>query len=657
MRSERNANKWLSRYKMTVLTLSGVSKAFGVNVILEDINLTLQDGQRMGLVGVNGSGKSTLLKVICGEEQPDSGTVSLVKGWKVGYLTQQADILSDSTCYQEMERAMEPVKRMEERLRELEEQMAQAHQNPDEFERISRQYDLTLQRFEHAGGYEWRSRIRGVLSGLGFTQAQQEQNASQLSGGERTRLCLARMLLVAPDLLLLDEPTNHLDLEATAWLESALKKYEGAVIVISHDRYFLDEVCDCMAELSGHHLKQYTGNYTEFSRKRAADRERQEKEYELQQAEIARQKAIIARYRMYNREKSIRAAASREKVLERMELVERPTQEQTVHFRFTARRRTGDDVLMTEELSKAFDGRQLFEHVAMHIRAGERVALIGPNGVGKSTLLKIVVKQLQPDTGYVRYGANLDIGYYDQHQENLHMDKQVIDEIWDDYPYMEPDQVRGALALFLLTGDEVFQPVSTLSGGERGRLALTKLMLRRDNFLIFDEPTNHLDMDSREVLEQALKDFTGTLLFVSHDRYFINRLATRVLELSEHGVKEYQGNYDDYVEKKRKLEMGEDEEETQGRTRTEIYKEQRKQRMAQSELRQLRARVQDLEKLIAAKEDEISAIEERMGDPAVYQQADGAAQLNRDYERAKGELEALYDEWSERSERLEGSEG
>lgn len=642
---------------MTVLTLSGVSKAFGVNVILEDINLTLQDGQRMGLVGVNGSGKSTLLKVICGEEQPDSGTVSLVKGWKVGYLTQQADILSDSTCYQEMERAMEPVKRMEERLRELEEQMAQAHQNPDEFERISRQYDLTLQRFEHAGGYEWRSRIRGVLSGLGFTQAQQEQNASQLSGGERTRLCLARMLLVAPDLLLLDEPTNHLDLEATAWLESALKKYEGAVIVISHDRYFLDEVCDCMAELSGHHLKQYTGNYTEFSRKRAADRERQEKEYELQQAEIARQKAIIARYRMYNREKSIRAAASREKVLERMELVERPTQEQTVHFRFTARRRTGDDVLMTEELSKAFDGRQLFEHVAMHIRAGERVALIGPNGVGKSTLLKIVVKQLQPDTGYVRYGANLDIGYYDQHQENLHMDKQVIDEIWDDYPYMEPDQVRGALALFLLTGDEVFQPVSTLSGGERGRLALTKLMLRRDNFLIFDEPTNHLDMDSREVLEQALKDFTGTLLFVSHDRYFINRLATRVLELSEHGVKEYQGNYDDYVEKKRKLEMGEDEEETQGRTRTEIYKEQRKQRMAQSELRQLRARVQDLEKLIAAKEDEISAIEERMGDPAVYQQADGAAQLNRDYERAKGELEALYDEWSEKSERLEGSEG
>ena len=360
---------------------------------------------------------------------------------------------------------------------------------------------------------------------------------------------------------------------------------------------------------------------------------------------------------MYNREKSIRAAASREKVLERMELVERPTQEQTVHFRFTARRRTGDDVLMTEELSKAFDGRQLFEHVAMHIRAGERVALIGPNGVGKSTLLKIVVKQLQPDTGYVRYGANLDIGYYDQHQENLHMDKQVIDEIWDDYPYMEPDQVRGALALFLLTGDEVFQPVSTLSGGERGRLALTKLMLRRDNFLIFDEPTNHLDMDSREVLEQALKDFTGTLLFVSHDRYFINRLATRVLELSEHGVKEYQGNYDDYVEKKRKLEMGEDEEETQGRTRTEIYKEQRKQRMAQSELRQLRARVQDLEKLIAAKEDEISAIEERMGDPAVYQQADGAAQLNRDYERAKGELEALYDEWSEKSERLEGSEG
>ena len=642
---------------MTVLTLTDVSKAFGVNVILEDINLTLQKGQRMGLVGVNGSGKSTLLKVICGEEAPDAGSISIMKGWKVGYLTQQADILTDSTCYQEMERAMEPVMRMEERLRELEQRMASVHDDAEEFERVSRQYDATLQRFEHAGGYEWRSRIRGVLSGLGFTQAQQEQPASLLSGGERTRLCLARMLLVAPDLLLLDEPTNHLDLDATAWLEEALKKYDGTVIVISHDRYFLDEVCDCMAELSGHHLKQYAGNYTEFARKRAADRERQEKEYELQQAEIARQKAIIARYRMYNREKSLRAAASREKALERMELVDRPTQEQTVHFRFTARRRTGDDVLMTEELSKSFDGRKLFEHVNMHIRAGERVALIGPNGVGKSTLLKVVMKQLAPDSGYVRYGANLDVGYYDQHQENLHLDKQVIDEIWDDYPYMEPDQVRGALALFLLTGDEVFQPVRTLSGGERGRLALTKLMLRRDNFLIFDEPTNHLDMDSREVLEQALKDFTGTLLFVSHDRYFINRLATRVLELGTEGIKEYQGNYDDYIEKKRKLALGLEEEQAPGRTRTAVYKEQRKLRMAQSELRQLKARVQDREKQIAAKEDEIAALEERMGDPVIYQDPSGAAQVNQDYERLKRELEALYDEWSELSEKLEGADG
>ena len=642
---------------MTVLTLTDVSKAFGVNVILEDIDLTLQKGQRMGLVGVNGSGKSTLLKVICGEEAPDAGSISIMKGWKVGYLTQQADILTDSTCYQEMERAMEPVMRMEERLRELEQRMASVHDDAEEFERVSRQYDATLQRFEHAGGYEWRSRIRGVLSGLGFTQAQQEQPASLLSGGERTRLCLARMLLVAPDLLLLDEPTNHLDLDATAWLEEALKKYDGTVIVISHDRYFLDEVCDCMAELSGHHLKQYAGNYTEFARKRAADRERQEKEYELQQAEIARQKAIIARYRMYNREKSLRAAASREKALERMELVDRPTQEQTVHFRFTARRRTGDDVLITEELSKSFDGRRLFEHVNMHIRAGERVALIGPNGVGKSTLLKVVMKQLAPDSGYVRYGANLDLGYYDQHQENLHLDKQVIDEIWDDYPYMEPDQVRGALALFLLTGDEVFQPVRTLSGGERGRLALTKLMLRRDNFLIFDEPTNHLDMDSREVLEQALKDFTGTLLFVSHDRYFINRLATRVLELGTEGIKEYQGNYDDYIEKKRKLALGLEEEQAPGRTRTAVYKEQRKLRMAQSELRQLKARVQDREKQIAAKEDEIAALEERMGDPVIYQDPSGAAQVNQDYERLKRELEALYDEWSELSERLEGADG
>lgn len=641
---------------MTVLTLNDVSKAFGINVILEDINLSLQKGQRMGLVGVNGSGKSTLLRVICGDLQPDAGKVTLLKGWRVGYLTQQADIRSDSTCYQEMERAMEPVLRMEEKLRSLEARMADAQADPAEFERVSAQYDAVLQSYEHAGGYEWRSRIRGVLTGLGFTQAQQEQPAKLLSGGERTRLCLARMLLISPDLLLLDEPTNHLDLESTAWLEEALKKYEGTVIVISHDRYFLDAVCDCMAELSGHHLKQYNGNYTEFARKRAADRERREKEYELQQAEIERQRAIIARYRMYNTEKSIRAAESREKTLERIELVERPTQEQTVHFRFTARRRTGDDVLIAENLKKSFDERTLFDNVSLHIRAGERVALIGPNGVGKSTLLKIIVRQLAADAGYVRYGANLDIGYYDQHQANLHMEKQVIDEIWDDYPYMEPDQVRGALALFLITGDEVFQPISTLSGGEQGRLALTKLMLRRDNFLIFDEPTNHLDMDSREVLEQALKDFSGTLLFVSHDRYFINRLATRVLELNEGGVTEYQGNYDDYVEKKRKLALGaDDDEQLQGKTKTEIYKEQRKIRMAQNELKQLKARVHELEKLIADKEQAIADLEALMGKPELYQDAGRTAQVSRDYERAQKELERLYEEWNEKGEQLEGA--
>ena len=643
---------------MTVLTLTDVCKAFGINVILDNINLQLQQGQRMGLVGVNGSGKSTLLKIIAGEMPYDSGIVSLQRGLTVGYLTQQADILSDSTCYQEMERAMEPVMRMEQKLRSLENEMAEAHADPAEFERISRQYDMVLQRYEHAGGYEWRSRIRGVLTGLGFTKAQQEQSASLLSGGERTRLCLARMLLVAPDVLLLDEPTNHLDLEATAWLEGVLKKYDGTVIVISHDRYFLDEVCDCMAELSGHHLKQYAGNYTEFARKRAAQREQQEKQYELQQAEIARQREIIARYRMYNREKSIRAAESREKALERMQLVERPQHEQVVHFRFTARRRTGDDVLITEGIQKAFDGRMLFEAVNMHIRAGERIALIGPNGVGKSTLLKIIVRQITPDAGSVRYGANLDIGYYDQHQENLHPDKTVLDEIWDDYPYMEPDEVRGALALFLLTGDEVFQPVSTLSGGERGRLALTKLMLRRDNFLIFDEPTNHLDMDSREVLEKALADFGGTLLFVSHDRYFINRLATRVFELNESGVTEYQGNYDDYVQKKRILELGLQEEDgAPGKTRTEVYKEQRKTRQAQKALKDLKDSIKRCEADIAREEERLTAIQARMADPEVYSRPDGARNIKREYDAQEAAVEALYDELDRLTNELAELEG
>ncbi len=559
---------------MVLLSLQGVTKLFGVNCVLKDINLTLKQGQRMGLVGVNGSGKSTLFKIIMGQEQADEGTVSLVKGAQAGILTQHADIQSDLTVYQELERVFEPLKAMERKLRDLEARMAEEHQDERAMMTLSEEYDRLTRRFEDAGGYEWPSRISGVLAGLGLSGERRNQCVGLLSGGEKTRLCLAKILLQQPDLLLLDEPTNHLDLNATQFLEDTLKKYKGTVLVVSHDRYFLNSVCDCMAELSMTHLDQYEGNYDAFARQRQANLERRLKEYNLQQAEIARQQAIIARYRQFNREKSIRAAESREKRLEKMERLERPVEEQKVRFSFQARRRTGDDVLMIKDLAKGFEGRTLFEHFSLHLR------------------------------------------------------------------------VRGALALFLLTGDDVFQPIKTLSGGEKGRVALAKLMLRKDNLLLLDEPTNHLDMDSREVLEHALDDFDGTILTVSHDRYFINRVANRVIEMTAEGVTEYLGNYDDYLEKKRRLAQGEDDPAL-GKTKTELEKEKRRARLARESQKALRQRVSELEQRIADEEERIANLESAMADPETYQDAELAQRLAQDHHAAQQGLEALYEEWEE----------
>ena len=635
---------------MVLLTLQDVSKSFGLNRILSGVNLTLKEGARMGLVGVNGSGKSTLMKLIAGSMQPDTGTVSLMKGAQVGLLTQQADIDSDLNVWDELARVFEPLQRMEERLREMEHEMAEKHADPEAMARLSEDYARLTERFERKGGYEWPSRIQGTLVGLGFSKERQEMPARLLSGGEKTRLCLARILLTQPDLLLLDEPTNHLDLSATQWLEDTLRKYRGTVLVISHDRYFLNSVCDCMAELSMTHLTQYEGNYDAFSVKRWMNLERQLKEYQMQQKEIARQKAIIERYRMYNREKSIKAAESREKQLEKMERIERPVDEQRIRFCFEARRRTGEDVLMAKDLSKGFGGRRLFQHFDLHLRAGDRVAIIGPNGIGKTTLLRILVGELPPDTGTVLYGSNVDVGYYDQQQAGLHEHKSVMDEVWDDFPRMQPDEVRSVLALFLFTGDDVFQPISTLSGGERGRVALTKLMLRKDNLLLLDEPTNHLDMDSREVLEGALDDFTGTLLTVSHDRYFINRVATRVVEMTADGVREYLGNYDDYLEKKRREAAGEEDVAAPTLTRTEQEKNKRRERQARESQKARENRVAALEAQIARTEEQIASLEAQMADPATYQSPDKAAEVARAHRDAQAALDALYEEWSEAAE-------
>ena len=635
---------------MILLTLQNVSKSFAMNSILKDVNLTLQAGSRMGLVGVNGSGKSTLFKLISGQLEPDSGTISLSKGARVGVLTQDADIQSELTIQQELERVFEPVREMERRLREMEAEMAEKHEDAAEFERLSHAYARLMDRFEDAGGYSWPSRIQGVLAGLGFARGRETQPANLLSGGEKTRLCLARLLLTQPELLMLDEPTNHLDLASVEWLEDTLKKYKGTVLVISHDRYFLNSVCDCMAELSMRRLTQYEGNYDRFARLREANLERQLKEYKLQQAEIMRQEAIIARYRMYNREKSIKAAESREKRLEKMERLEKPVSEQKVRFTFEARRRTGDDVLIAKELSKGFEGRTLFEHFNLHLRAGDRVALIGPNGVGKTTLLRVIIGQLPPDTGSVIFGSNVDLGYYDQQQSGLHPEKDVLNELWDDFPRLEVDRIRSVLALFLLTGDDVFQPISTLSGGERGRVALAKLMLRKDNFLLLDEPTNHLDMDSREVLEDALTSFDGTLLTVSHDRYFINRIANRVIEMHPDGVREYLGNYDDYLEKKRLEASGATEEALSGKTRTQLDKEKRRERMRTESAKTLKANLAKTEKAIAETEQKIAALEAQMADPETYKSPDAAQSVAREHKQAQDDLDALYESWEELSE-------
>ena len=627
---------------MIILSAQHIAKSFGVNAVLRDVSLTVQQGDRIGLVGVNGCGKSTLMRILAGLDAQDGGEISLVRGLRVGYLAQQNMVTSGETVWNELQKVYEQVFAVEKKLRELEDEMAHAHTDAQRFAQLSADYDRLTQRFEEADGYSWKSMVSGVLNGLGFKPAQYDQCVDSLSGGEQTRLCLARLLLQKPDLLLLDEPTNHLDMETLQWLENYLAAYKGSVLVISHDRYFLDHVCTGIVEILMGSSEQYNGNYTRYIAQRQERFESRMRAYEIQQKEIERQQAIIARYRMFNREKSIRAAESREKALDRMEKLEKPVDERAIRFSFEARRRTGEDVLQLTEMSKSFGEKHLFHDLTLRVRAGDRVALIGPNGVGKSTLIKIIVGEEQPDTGFIRYGSNVDIGYYDQHQSTLHADKTVLDEIWDRFPQMEQSNVRGALGMFLFTGDDVFKPIHTLSGGEKGRVALTALMLRKDNLLLLDEPTNHLDMDSREVLEDALADFGGTIITVSHDRYFINRIANRIIEMQPDGVTEYIGNYDDYIERKNRPVAVEAEA---GKTKTELEKEKRREKLSRQALRQLKIRAQEAEKAVGVKEAEIAELEAQMADPSLYSDAQKSSDVQRAYQKAQQALQTLYEQW------------
>ena len=625
---------------MILISVQELQKSFGVHEVLRSVTFSLQKGEKMGLVGVNGCGKTTLMRMIAGEMQSDGGTIHRNKDLRVGYLAQLDDIPLTDTVWGALLRVFEPIRVMERRMAEIEKLLESA--DPETALRLSSEYQRLTESYNAQQGYAYEGEILRVLNGLGLKPEMHQRQVSTLSGGERTRLSLAKLLLQKPDIILMDEPTNHLDLEAIEWLQDYLTDYKGSLLLISHDRYFLDHVCTTMGELLGGKMIKFTGNYTEYMKKRTADFETRMKAYELQQKEIQREQAIIERYRSFNREKSIKAAESREKRLAKVERLEKPVEEQHVRFSFDARRRSGEEALEVRELSKSFEGQPVFQNLSFKLRTGDRVALIGPNGVGKSTLFRILTHQLNPDHGSVRFGTNIDIGYYDQHQQNLNPQNTILDEVWNAFPKLEQTRIRSALGLFLFTGDEVFEKIEKLSGGERGRVALTKLMLKQDNLLLLDEPTNHLDMDSREVLEDALRDFPGTILAISHDRYFINRFAEKVMVMEKDGVTEYLGNFDDYIEKRDRPRppISSLEDET---TRTAQTREKKKTRQQNALLRELKAAVDKAEAAIEQNEREMARLEAELARPETYNDLEAMRRLTESYQAEQDKTESLYE--------------
>lgn len=625
---------------MILISVQELQKSFGVHEVLRSVTFSLQKGEKMGLVGVNGCGKTTLMRMIAGEMQPDGGTIHRNKDLRVGYLAQLDDIPLTDTVWGALLKVFEPIRVMERRMAEIEKLLESA--DPETALRLSSEYQRLTESYNAQQGYAYEGEILRVLNGLGLKPEMHQRQVSTLSGGERTRLSLAKLLLQKPDIILMDEPTNHLDLEAIEWLQDYLTDYKGSLLLISHDRYFLDHVCTTMGELLGGKMIKFTGNYTEYMKKRTADFETRMKAYELQQKEIQREQAIIERYRSFNREKSIKAAESREKRLAKVERLEKPVEEQHVRFSFDARRRSGEEALEVRELSKSFEGQPVFQNLSFKLRTGDRVALIGPNGVGKSTLFRILTHQLNPDHGSVRFGTNIDIGYYDQHQQNLNPQNTILDEVWNNFPKLEQTRIRSALGLFLFTGDEVFEKIEKLSGGERGRVALTKLMLKQDNLLLLDEPTNHLDMDSREVLEDALRDFPGTILAISHDRYFINRFAEKVMVMEKDGVTEYLGNFDDYIEKRDRPRppVSSLEDET---TRTAQTREKKKTRQQNALLRELKAAVDKAEAAIEQNEREMARLEAELARPETYNDLEAMRRLTESYQAEQDKTESLYE--------------
>lgn len=642
---------------MIVLQVNQLTKSFIADEILSNVKLEVQHRDRVALVGRNGAGKSTLLKIIAGQMSYDSGDIIIPKDVRLGYLEQHAGLDSTLSIWQEMMTIFTPIKAMEKQLRTLEQQMADpnVYNDADNYAKVMADYDQLQHDFKDVGGYQYEADTRSVLHGMQFFEEDYDLPVTSLSGGQRTRLALAKLLLSKPELLILDEPTNHLDIETLGWLENYLKAYEGAILIVSHDRYFLDQIVSIVYEVARQHVTKYVGNYSHYLSEKAKNFERDAKMYERQQDEKARMELFIQKN--ITRATTSKMAQSRRKMLERTEWMDAPEgDEKSASFGFTIERQSGNDVLAIDDLSIGYDDTTIAKNISLRVFREDSIALVGPNGVGKSTLLKTIVKDLMSATGQIRYGTNVQIGYYDQEQAKLTSNKSVLYELWDEWPLMNEKEIRTVLGRFLFSGEDVEKIVSDLSGGEKARLALAKLMLQKANFLILDEPTNHLDLDSKEVLENALLDYPGTLLFVSHDRYFINRIATKVIELSHDGCFEYLGDYNYYVEKKQELEelaQLKAQKEAPAKTEAKPAPTTKIDKEAKKRERQIRRLLEDIENTMQQHNDTIANFEEELCKPEVFQDHEQvlAIQTSLDAERSKHEEAEM--QWLELHEELD----
>lgn len=639
-----------------ILNATNISKSFGSNEIIKSATFLINEHEKAAIVGVNGAGKTTLLKILTGEEQADSGSVTLAKDAKLGYLRQINNVDSTLSIIDELYTVIEPILDMEKRILKMQNEMR--HLTGEKLEKLYSSYTVLTHNYELMDGYAAKSKVVGILKGLGFEEADFYRKINTLSGGQKTRVFLAKLLLEEPDIILLDEPTNHLDLRSIEWLESYLLNYNGAVVIVSHDRYFLDKTVSKVIDIENGNVQMYMGNYTDFSNKKQMLLDARMKEYLNQQQEIRHQEAVITKLKQFNREKSIKRAESRQKQLEKIERVDAPqTYTENMRLSLDIAKESGKDVLSVHNLSKSFDRKKLFYDINFEIKRGERVAIIGDNGTGKTTLLKIINGILEPDTGEVIYGSNVSVAYYDQEHQVLHMDKTLFDEISDTYPEMTNTRIRNILAAFLFTGEDVYKKISDLSGGERGRVSLVKLMLSKANFLLLDEPTNHLDIVSKDVLENALNSFPGTVCYVSHDRYFINKTATRILDLTENRLLNYIGNYDYYIEKREAVEeaanLSNIEQYQKGVDVSESKQEWMDNKTAQAQKKKIKNTLNKCEKEISEIESELQTVDEEFANPKNSSNVGKLMELQKQKEALEERLDKLMADWEELTLQME----